>query len=108
MSDVPQKSKRGGKREGSGRPRKVQSKELKTLINESVDFKETLKSLMHIINSPKSKDSDRIKCIELLLQYNFGKPHQSVQLEAHVSPLASPERVAEFWALAETIDITED
>ena len=101
------KSKRGGKREGAGRPRKPQSMELKKLIGESVDFSEVLKTLMHIINSPKSKDSDRIKVSELLMAYNFGKPHQSVQIDATMTPLASPERIAEFFEYAETIDLDE-
>ena len=106
MSDI-KKSNRGGKREGAGRPRKPQSMELKKLINQSVDFTEALKTLMHIVNSPKSKDSDRIKVVELLLAYNYGKPHQSVAIETNLSPLASPERIAEFWQFAETIDLDE-
>ena len=101
------KSNRGGKREGAGRPRKPQSMELKKLIAQSVDFEDALKTLMHIVNSPKSKDSDRIKVVELLLAYNFGKPHQSVQIDATVSPLASPERIAEFWQYAEELDLDE-
>ena len=102
--ELPKKSKRGGKREGAGRPKLVQNKNLKALISESVDFQGVLKSILHIINNPKSKDSDRLKASQLLLEYNFGKPHQSVAIDATIKGGLSPEKIASFYELAEEIE----
>jgi len=52
---------------------------------------EAIEILMGIVHDPKSKDSDRIRCIEIILDRGYGKPLQPNR------DLGQGESWAEFW-----------
>tara|TARA_R110000803_G_scaffold56889_1_gene114349 strand:+ start:5481 stop:5813 length:333 start_codon:yes stop_codon:yes gene_type:complete len=108
MSDVPQKSNRGGKRVGAGRKPKLPTAEIKGIIEGVVDFEKMIRHLDKELYKPKTSLANKLKIGDLLLAYAHGKPTTSAIVEASVTT-DSVQDMTDMWnLLAEDIDNPED
>lgn len=74
---------RGGKREGAGRTPGTPNKsnlEIKAIVQETVDFTELITKL-----NEKALGGDSA-CAKLLLEYGFGRPSQTIDLNIPTQP----------------------
>lgn len=70
--------KKGGKRNGAGRKSKAEEMQLPILMKEVIsheDWKQLFASILHEAKGGSFAHQ------RLLLEYNFGKPHQRIELE---------------------------
>ena len=68
----------GGKRKGAGRPPKADELTLIKKIDAHFDTDKMISKLAEIINNEKTRESDKIKAIQLLWNYRWGKPKETV------------------------------
>ena len=78
---------RGGYRPGAGRKSKAEEMGLAKLLDQCFvdeDRRKCIKALLEISRSRKASYSDRLKAIEMLLSYTYGRPRQAVELSGTV------------------------
>lgn len=98
----------GGPREGSGRKSGSKNKatlEIKTLLDECVDFKELIGKLVELSNGVevegmgidgeptvyvKAPDTHAAK---ILMEYRFGKPHQSISHSGEITEIIISKKI---------------
>lgn len=68
----------GGKRKGAGRPPKADEITLIKKIDAHFDTDKMIKKLVEILDNDKARESDKIKAIQLLWSYRWGKPKETV------------------------------
>ena len=76
---------KGGYRQGAGRKSKAEEMKLPSLLKEVItdsDWKELFTSILHEAKAGSFNHQ------RLLLEYNFGKPHQRIELEESNSDMA--------------------
>ena len=108
MSDVPQKSNRGGKRVGAGRKPKLPVAEIKGVIEGVVDFEKMIRHLDKELYKPKTSLANKLKITDILLSYRYGKPVTSAIVEANVTTDTAQDMTDMWNLLAEDIDNPED
>ena len=79
MRQKPPQS-RGGKREGSGRPADY----IRSVCQDIIDKNQLTHELARLAKSAK-KETDRLRAMEMVFAYAYGKPQQPVGLSGAVN-----------------------
>lgn len=96
---------KGGYRQGAGRKSKAEEMRLPALMKEVISHEDWKQLFVSILHEAKGGS---IAHQRLLLEYNFGKPHQRIELEESNSDMAkiiyvTPASLPPFMKIQENI-----
>ena len=72
------KKNNGGKRQGAGRKPKAEELTLLKKIDRFVDTDYLIKRVIDIIENKDGRDADKLKAIQMIMEYRWGKPKQVI------------------------------
>lgn len=79
MGTEDKRKNNGGKRQGSGRKPKAEELTLLKKIDRFIDTDYLIKSIVDIIEKEDGRDADKLKAIQMLMEYRWGKPKQQIE-----------------------------